>query len=86
MLRLLGFFQAALDLVPRHRAVAAVVVWIRVLDTGHHRPADLHRGGAIFLLHSVSTVVSGAALDDVNRGIGHELEHISCLEPDVLHA
>src|SRR6185437_12119420 len=56
------------------------------LDALDHRAADLHGSGAEFLFHSVGAVVSGAALDRLDGGVGYQAQHVAGLEPYVLHA
>src|SRR5580658_8769184 len=77
--------QQALDLVARHGAIAGVVGGRGILHPACHGAANLHRGRAEFLLHGIGAVVTGTALDDVNRGVGHQPQHIAGLQADVLH-
>src|SRR5690606_3455427 len=80
------FLETALDLVARHRAVARVIAGLPCLDSLNDGPADFHRSGPKLLLDGVRAVVTGAPLDDFDRGVRNELEHVARLQADVLHA
>src|SRR5882762_4631157 len=77
--------EAARDLLPRHGAVAGVMIGLRALDPLHHRAPDPDRSGAKLALHTVGAVMPRAALDGVEAGAWHEPHEIARLEPDVLH-
>jgi hypothetical protein len=61
------------------------MIGIGLLNFRHHRPPYLDRRGTKFLLHGIRAVVSRAALDHLNVGIGHEAQYVARFEPDVLH-
>src|SRR5690348_9214872 len=86
VLRLLRPLEAAFDLLAGHRAIARVVLRAGGLDALDHGAADLHRGCTEFLLYAVGAVVSGAALDRIDGGVGHEAQQIARFQADVLHA
>ena len=69
-----------------NRAVRADVVRCVSTHLAEHRPADLHRIFVVLGFNPPGPVVTGAALDGIHRGSGHELERFAGLLPDVLHA
>src|ERR1700693_5804212 len=85
MRRLASRRESAFDLVPGHRAIAAVVVRGGILHTLDHRARDLHRRVTKGALDRISAVVARTALDDLDRGAGHQPQYVARLEADVLH-
>src|SRR5271154_2910973 len=76
-----GFARAlgkpALNLVPRHRAVARIIVRLTVHHFLPHRTPDLHGGVAEFALDRVGAVMPGTAFDHIDRGAGYQPQHVA---------
>ena len=76
--------QAVFQVVTSHRAVAAIVIRVHLLDLVDHGPADLHGGVEEVAFHGVGAVVAGAALDRGDFGAGNQLQRLLGLETEIL--
>src|SRR6185436_17326931 len=86
MRRLARLLQARLDLMSGHRAVARIEIRTAIDDAAHDRAADLHRHVVVLALDAVGAVVPGAALDRLDLRLRHEHQHVTRLQPEILHA
>src|SRR5215831_15016904 len=78
--------EAAFNLMSGHRAIARIVIGGCALHALHHGAADADRGGAKARLHTISTVVTRAALDGIDAAAWNEPQQVTRLQSDVLHA
>src|SRR3989337_1670269 len=77
--------EAGLDLMPRHGAIAGIMIRARVAHATKHRTADLHRHVAKFFFDAISTVVARAALDRIDLRLWHQHQHVARLHAEILH-
>ena len=69
----------------RHRAIAGIEICAGRLNALHDRLADLHGGVAKLPLDAVGPIVPRTPFDRFHRGSRNQLQHVACLESDILH-